>query len=123
MGDVASRGRGYVTDPSACHTGQRIDSRVDNHLDPTRRVTHHQKDTTTMKLTIIYGDHTLADNVDVEEFQWSETANTIGVVGKIKPTTTAGAGASLLDMFSAARARQNKSTATDSTVIDAETEG
>lgn len=74
------------------------------------------------KLTIIYGDHTLADGVEVDEFQWSETANTIGVVGKIKQAgAAAGSGVSLLDMF---RARQQTTKPTSGgAVIDADTEG
>lgn len=74
------------------------------------------------KLTIIYGDHTLADNVDVDEFQWSDTATSIAVVAKVKQTTTAGSGSSLMDMLSAARSRQSKP-APSGSVIDAETEG
>lgn len=73
------------------------------------------------KLTIIYGDLTLADGVEVDEFQWSETANTIGVVGKIKQAGAAGSGASLLDLF---RARQQTTKPTSGgAVIDADTEG
>lgn len=73
------------------------------------------------KLTIIYGDHTLADNVDVEEFQWSDTATNIAVVAKVKQASSAGSGSSLMDMLSAARSRQTKPA--PSSVIDAETEG
>jgi hypothetical protein len=73
------------------------------------------------KLTIIYGDHTLADNVDVDEFQWSDTATTIAVVAKVKQVS-AGSGTSLMNILSAARSRPAKP-APSSSVDDAETEG
>jgi hypothetical protein len=74
------------------------------------------------KLTIIYGDHTLADNVDVDEFQWSDTATSIAVVAKVKQVNAISSGSSLMDMLSAARSRPAKP-APSSSVIEAETEG
>lgn len=62
------------------------------------------------ELTITYAGITIFSG-EVDEFQWSDTANAVTVVGKTKPRSAAGGGG-LLELLTAAR-RQPAAADTD----------
>lgn len=67
------------------------------------------------KLTIIYGDKTLYDGVEVDELTWSDTPTQVGIAAKLPAAqaTKPGGGGGLLDLLTSARRQQTEAIATD----------
>lgn len=64
------------------------------------------------RLTITYGETTIFDGDNIEQFQWNETTEGVAVTAKFIAAAKPAAGGGLLDLLAAGRRQQTQ------TVID-----